>query len=574
MKKRIQLLCSLFALAFTIAESNGQVINGTLSSDWTLTDINGVSHNLYTYLDSGKTVFIDISATWCSPCWSYHNSGAFENLWINHGPVGGTNVSATTTNDCMVIFVEGDGTTSNANLHGYNGSLGDWTAGVSHPIIDPSSPAVDAFDALYNVTYFPTCVMICPDRTMTEVDLYTTAQLYAAKSACSIATTLNDAEMIPAPTLNTALISCDSVTPTFIIGNVGTNPLTSATITYDVDGITQKVKNWTGNIPTYANESITGVKIGSSSSGNHTITATISNPNGSTDPSSSNNATNATLINNSTGGSPISESFENMGIPGTWTIADGGAQVSWSSYALGLNSNFSAVLQWAHIPSGYISTMTLTPMSFIGAISPTLTFDVAYAQRTVTSTLVTHDKLEVQVSTNCGATWVSVYNKAGATLKTVPPVDSVMDYEPSSSSDWRHETVNLSIYAGLSSIFVRFKGTSNFGNDLYIDNINFNISSTTGIEEHESVNNLNVYPNPVTGNAIVNFNITEASEVAITLYNTIGETILNDNLGKLNPGIQNYSLNSKSINNGLYFLNIRIGNSNVVKKITINNRTY
>ena len=95
--KRI-LLIALFA-CLSISSSFAQLPNSSIAPDWTLTDLNGTTHNMYSYLDSGYTVFIDFSAVWCGPCWSYHNSGALENLYIDHGPAGYPNVSPTTTND-------------------------------------------------------------------------------------------------------------------------------------------------------------------------------------------------------------------------------------------------------------------------------------------------------------------------------------------------------------------------------------------------------------------------------------------------------------------------------------------
>lgn len=576
MKKLLQITTAL-AFTFLVSQSKAQVVTGNLSADWTLTDINGVSHNLYTYLNAGKTVFIDISATWCAPCWGYHNTHAFDSVWTNHGPAGAPGVSGTTTDDCMVFFVEGDGATSEACLHGSTGcvdpnnsntSQGDWVTGVDHPIINPTSsttPTVNAFNDIYNLGYFPTCVMICPNRSMTEVDQFTAAELYAAKSACSAASVAVDGEMITSLAYNTTLASCDSVTPTFRLGNIGTDTLTSATISLQVDGVTQKTIYWTGNLGTYESATITGVKVGSSVAGTRTITAIISNPNGVVDPTSTNNSTTATFVIYPTvGGAYITESFESAGIPSAWTITAGGNNTWEDAPTAGFNSSSSATLNFYNISSGQIDIMTLPPMSFTGTAAY-LTFDVSYAQYSSSNT----DKLQVEVSTNCGTSWTSKYSKAGATLKTVPPVGSSVQFVPTGDNQWRHETVNLSTYAGQTNVLVRLKGTSNYGNNLYVDNINF-VTSVVGIEENEMLNKLNVYPNPITNSAIVDFNLSESDNVSITLVNALGQLEFSKDLGKMSAGDQNYSLDATSIINGLYFLNIKIGDNTITKKVAIN----
>ena len=42
-----------------------QLPSGSISPDFTATDIDSVEHNLYSYLDSGYQVILDFSATWC-----------------------------------------------------------------------------------------------------------------------------------------------------------------------------------------------------------------------------------------------------------------------------------------------------------------------------------------------------------------------------------------------------------------------------------------------------------------------------------------------------------------------------
>ena len=149
--KKIFLLCTfVFALA---SVSVAQLPNGSVAPDFTLTDINGNTHNLYTYLNQGKTVYIDIFAAWCGPCWSYHQSHALEDLWNLYGPGG--------TNEAVVIAVEASTSTNLACLYGPAGcnssTQGNWTAGVTYPIVHS-----DNLNGTYNYGTYPTIYMVCP----------------------------------------------------------------------------------------------------------------------------------------------------------------------------------------------------------------------------------------------------------------------------------------------------------------------------------------------------------------------------------------------------------------------------
>lgn len=554
MKKILQIIAAV-TLTFTAVESKAQLADGSIAPDWTLVDLNGTTHNLYTYLNAGKTVYIDVSATWCGPCWSYHGTGALENLYTTYGPTG--------TNEVMVFFIEGDGATTLADLNGTTGGTqGDWVTGTPYPIINPSAAATTTFNTNYAIGYFPTIYMICPDRSITEVGQASTATLYAAKSACSVATAPLDAQVMLSTALNTSLASCDSVTPTFRIGNVGTTTLTSATITLKVDGVTQKVFPWTGSLATYANTTVTGQKVGSLTPGSHTITCEISNPNGGSDATSSNNSETASfIIYPATGGALTVQSFEASGLPTAWSISNGGDALTWENATVGYSSSKSMKVMWYNIPSGDVDIVTLDPMSFTGATGHSLTFDVAYRQYSTEN-----DRLQVEVSTNCGTTWTSAYNKAGTTLSTLAA--STTSFVPSAATNWRNETVSLASYAGQPNVLVRFKATSAYGNNLYVDNIN--VSATVGIEENNLVTGVNVYPNPMANQASVDFNLTSDNTVSMVLVNTVGQLVMTENLGNMSAGIHTYQMDASSLSNGLYFLNITVGNSTITKKVAIN----
>lgn len=134
-----------------------QLPDGTISPDFTATDLNGVEHNLYSYLDSGYQVIVDFSATWCGPCWNYHTGGVLEELYETYGPDG--------TNELRVFFIEGDDNTTQEDLEGTGPSTaGDWITGTSYPIIDNGG---DIF-ADFECTYYPTIYTICPNKILTE----------------------------------------------------------------------------------------------------------------------------------------------------------------------------------------------------------------------------------------------------------------------------------------------------------------------------------------------------------------------------------------------------------------------
>jgi hypothetical protein len=68
--------------------------------------------------------------------------------------------------------------------------------------------------------------------------------------------------------------------------------------------------------------------------------------------------------------------------------------------------------------------------------------DVAYAQYTAGAP--ENDKLEVLVSTDCGATWTNKWMKSGNDLKTTSPTTS--NFIPSAASQWAHHNIDLNVH--------------------------------------------------------------------------------------------------------------------------------
>ncbi len=162
--------------------SFAQLPDGSMAPDWTMTDIEGNEHHLYEYLDNGYAVVLDFSATWCGPCWSYHLSGALEELYINHGPAGMPNVSETTTDDVMVIFIEGDESTTTEDLYGTgSNTTGNWVENTPYPIIDDHAQT-----SIYMISAWPTIYTICQNGIINESGQISTEAHYELAVACAI----------------------------------------------------------------------------------------------------------------------------------------------------------------------------------------------------------------------------------------------------------------------------------------------------------------------------------------------------------------------------------------------------
>ena len=151
---RMRTLYSLCLVLVSMQIGWSQLQDGSIAPDFTLTDIEGNQHHLYSYLNQGKTVILDFSAAWCPLCWNYHQTGALETFYQLYGPDG--------TDEAMVLFIEKDPAMGMDDLLGLtSASEGNWIEGTSYPIIDNSS-----INAQYRPDALPTIYGIHPDSTL------------------------------------------------------------------------------------------------------------------------------------------------------------------------------------------------------------------------------------------------------------------------------------------------------------------------------------------------------------------------------------------------------------------------
>jgi hypothetical protein len=203
------------------------------------------------------------------------------------------------------------------------------------------------------------------------------------------------------------------------------------------------------------------------------------------------------------------------------------------------NSNRSIRFRFYTVPAG--GAMSLITQKVNLGSNATLTFSHAHRQYQTSN-----DRLEVLVSTDCGVSWTSVFDQAGATLSTLAA--STTQFVPASASDWRSNSIDLSAYDGTNDVVIRFTGTSDYGNNMFLDDID--IQSTLSVDEVNEIDSLKIFPNPSSNSIQVSgLNTSQNYEI----YNLLGARITYGGLEN------NQVIDIKEFANGLYLLKLENG---------------
>jgi PKD repeat protein len=246
------------------------------------------------------------------------------------------------------------------------------------------------------------------------------------------------------------------------------------TCTNTSTGATSYSWSFPGGSP--ASSTATNPTVTYATNGTYTITLTATNASGSTQAQ-------VTVTVSNAGGAPLpfSEGFEsNSFATNSWTIDNPDGGITWSIATVGgitPGTRAAKMDFFNYSTTGQRDRMTTRTLDFTGYSQITMKFDHAYRRYNTSGT----DSLIVYISTNCGGSWTRILARGengSGTFATTGT--STTNFTPSQASDWCFAgtvgtscyTLNLTPYAGNAAVQVRFEGFNNYGNNLYIDNIN------------------------------------------------------------------------------------------------------
>ena len=182
-------------------------------------------------------------------------------------------------------------------------------------------------------------------------------------------------------------------------------------------------------------------------------------------------------------------------------------------------------------------------------------YDYAYAKRSASS----DDLLRVRVSEDCGVDWLTRITKNTENLVTVNGNQTFV-FIPD-ADEWETQQINISPWSGRDQIqfLVEFSGER--GNYLYLDNIRFAVPYLGTEELIARTLNLEVFPNPTSGNATIKFNLLENQKIQLELTDVLGMRVYKQ-LENFKAGTHQINLKElkESLNPGMYFISCTIGN--------------
>ncbi len=544
----IILLISLSAFLPTYA----QLPDGSIAPDFTLQDINGNSHHLYEYLDSGKVVIIDFFEVMCRPCWEYHETHNLAKAYNAWGPGG--------TNELMIFEIEGIKSSVEKIRGQASGTYGDWTAGEPFPFIATCAPNTDQVVKDYKIGFFPSVYMICRDRRTKLIGTLDTAAIHSKMHQCPNA---------PADSLFMDLVSIDSVSkvgctdvvhPYLKLQNYGAQSIFSAKIDASVDNSPPQTIDWTGHLTTYDILEFDGTTFTQLSDGSHNFSYLINSINGYTQGFRRDTIRFRVTVAKNWPGLPFTENFEESQFPyNRWTIDNNYPTVpTWEradlDYAKALR------IPYYNIDPSYLSSVYLPGLSFAGIVNASLRFDLACIHNNSVLRKGGYDLISVAYSLDCVKTLTSLANISEIENQTAPD-DS--NYFVPTESQWKPIDIDLSKLSGKENVFLCFQSGPAFGNNMYVKNLR--IINTTGVKSDPENLQIHIYPQPAHENLFVKFNLPQ-EDISLYISDASGRSTRTYSFPN---GSIEVALSLTDLPPGCYYLRITTSKFTGMKKVLI-----
>ncbi len=351
--------------------------------------------------------------------------------------------------------------------------------------------------------------------------------------------------------LSPGKVSCSNEINSVIeIKNNGTVPVTDFDITYNVNGQTTTIPYEGDTIS--SGEIIELIRILSTlQDGSQILTVSLSNIPGDIN-GANNQLKHAFAVDHQTDFIPLREQFEvsDLSLTNWITVNEDGA-IGWelADAPKTLDENVAAFMNFYNYEDLQQMDWLISPaLDFSNAVAASLTFKASYAKNQNHN-----DQLRIMGSKDCGTNFddvLVIYNSNDLSVQS-----SDKFWEPVNQSDWKEQSLDLSEYAGEQNIRIAFLTINGYGNNLYLDDVEFYTTSEDKIVK-AGLNSFTIFPNPSgDGRFQLAMNTSERQQVVIFIYDHMGRLITQDEYP--NTLNQTYHYNLAGFRSGVYYIHVK-----------------
>lgn len=313
---------------------------------------------------------------------------------------------------------------------------------------------------------------------------------------------------------------CDgSFAPEIVIMNWGSATLSSATIDYEINGGTPMTYNYSGSLSLGQSETVTLPAYSFTVGASNPLNVDITSVNGGSDVNTANDNANDVLVEPANTAMELDIEIMTASYADEiyWEVTDGSATV----VATGGNENVAGNYGTGTFPPPADPTSPLQNTTFY-------TWNVPLS------------------AVDCYT--FTIYDYYG---------DGMLGYGGDPDGTW---TVKSNTGVTLAT------GSGNYG-DLE-EGLTKNTAAATNVEVIVIDGSLNVYPNPFTDIATVEFNMAQAANVTFNVYNMLGELVHTEGLGTI-EGENLINFNGSDLEAGMYMFHMVLGEQVISKRVSL-----
>lgn len=390
----------------------------------------------------------------------------------------------------------------------------------------------------------------------------------------------NDPTLGSCSSISSLIYTCNDIyRPVVTISNAGTDNITSLSITARFGTGGAVVTNWTGNLAPLTSTTVTLNPMNLSAGVNANLIVYTSNPNGNVDQRLTNDTGRIAGVVLPVGILPLTEGFESTTFPPPlWQLINPDKGTTWErTTAAAKTGNASMFISNYDYDTNGAKDDLISPLLDVrGKDSAFLTFQVAAAMYSNPFQAdVDTDTLEIFVTDDCGQTLRSVYKKWGRDLITTGNVAIEQAFVPT-AGEWRKDSIFLGNYSGTTRQYIQvvFRNTTNWENNIYIDDINIVVRSDNPNLVKKGIM---ITPNPFRDKFSLQYYDPPANIEYINVYNQVGQLVWQKRIALGRPGsipTAGYQeINLGGMSSGIYTVQIvyRSRTTDTFRVIKVNN---